>query len=199
MSKASKTPVVAVVTGAAAAAAGAATAAAAAALPTPVVEGAVALAPAPAPVADSLFEPSKLKVKLLSESAKMPVYATSGAACFDLHANDSVGVVSGHSIEVATGLAFEVPVDHVMLVFSRSGHGFKNGVRLANSVGVIDSDYRGEVKVKLHNDGQNDFVVEIGSRVAQAMVLPVTRMPLVQVEDLSETERGEAGFGSTGQ
>lgn len=150
-------------------------------------------------VYDSLFEPSKLKVKLLNDAAQMPQYATGGAACFDLHANDSVGVVGGHSVEVSTGLAFEVPVDHVMLVFSRSGHGFKNGVRLANSVGVIDSDYRGEVKVKLHNDGQGDFVVEQGARVAQAMVLPITRMPLLQVEELSATERGEAGFGSTGQ
>ncbi|UZZ64531.1 dUTPase [Curvibacter phage PCA1] len=148
---------------------------------------------------DSLFEPSKLKVKLLSDAAQMPVYASTGAACFDLHASDSVGVVGGHSVEVGTGLAFEVPVDHVMLVFSRSGHGFKNGVRLANSVGVIDSDYRGEVKIKLHNDGQNDFVVELGARVAQAMVLPIARMPLVQVEELSETDRGEAGIGSTGQ
>lgn len=151
------------------------------------------------PVADSLFEPSKLKIKLLTESAQMPQYATGGAACFDLHANDSVGVVPGHSVEVSTGLAFEVPVDHVMLVFSRSGHGFKSGVRLANSVGVIDSDYRGEVKVKLHNDSQSDFIVDQGARVAQAMVLPIARMPLLQVEELSNTERGNAGFGSTGQ
>lgn len=85
-----------------------------------------------------------------------------------------------------------------MLIYSRSGHGFKHGVRLANAVGVIDSDYRGEVQVKLVNDGGMPFYVNKGDRIAQAMLVPVQQFQLAEVEDLSETARGAGGFGSTG-
>ena len=152
------------------------------------------------PFDDLLADPvPQLRVKLLSESALLPVYATEGAACFDLHATDTLGVPAGRARAVPTGLAFEVPADHVMLVFSRSGHGFKNGVRLSNSVGVIDSDYRGEVQVKLHNDSATDFIVAHGDRIAQAMILPVARFELVQADELSDTARGAGGLGSTGK
>jgi dUTP pyrophosphatase len=107
-------------------------------------------------------------------------------------------VAPGRSIVVDTGLAVEIPAGFVMLVFSRSGHGFKSGVRLANSVGVIDSDYRGEVKVKLQNDGSTNFEVMPGDRVAQAMLLPVPVVSLEWADELSDTERGANGHGSTG-
>ena len=86
-----------------------------------------------------------------------------------------------------------------MLVYSRSGHGFKHGVRLANSVGVIDSDYRGEVSIGLRNDSPLRFDYKAGDRLAQAMILPVPMVELVEVEELSDTERGTGGFGSTGK
>lgn len=141
-----------------------------------------------------------MKVKF---AGNKPVYATEGAACFDLQSNEKfVQIRPGESAAVGTGTYVEVPDGHVMLVFSRSGHGFKHGVRLSNCVGVIDSDYRGEIKVKLHNDGLVPFEVSHGERIAQGMILPVPRVHTfeqVSLEDLSKTERGEGGFGSTGQ
>ena len=152
----------------------------------------------------------KLNVKALHPDAIVPQYATVGAACFDLHAlmekawvegpEASAQVNPGTPTVIRTGLAFEIPDGYVMLIFSRSGHGFKNDIRLANCVGVIDSDYRGEVQVKLTNDNSegNFLTVKHGDRIAQAMIVPVERVELVQVDDLSSTERGEGGFGSTG-
>lgn len=148
----------------------------------------------------------KLNVKALHPDAIVPQYATVGAACFDLHAlmppaDESYAHVNpGTPTVIRTGLAFEIPDGYVMLIFSRSGHGFKNDIRLANCVGVIDSDYRGEVQVKLTNDNSdgNFLTVKHGDRIAQAMIVPVERVELVQVDELSSTERGEGGFGSTG-
>lgn len=135
----------------------------------------------------------RVNVKRLDPAASLPVYATEGAACFDIAAMEGGTVPAVFS----TGLAFEVPEGHVMLVFSRSGHGFKNDVRLANCVGVIDSDYRGELKVKLAADGA-PMAVAPGDRIAQAMVLPVSQCEFVEVNELDETDRGQGGFGSTG-
>lgn len=154
-----------------------------------------------------------VKISKIHPGAIIPHYASGGAACFDLHAvidmphlrteSLSVRVPPGDSATFETGLAFEIPAGHVMLVFSRSGHGFKHNVRLGNCVGVIDSDYRGEVKVKLTCDdliGPNDgFVVRHGDRIAQAMIMPVPTVQFVEVSTLSTTERGAGGFGSTGQ
>lgn len=146
----------------------------------------------------------KLKIKKLHEGAMLPKYATAGAACFDLAAvvddlnSLEVSVMPHSAMAFRTGLSFEVPEGHVMLVFSRSGHGFKNGVRLANCAGVIDSDYRGEVLVKLHNDNYLPLNIYNGDRIAQAMILPVQQVEFEEVSDLSETDRGENGFGSTG-
>src|SRR5690606_29317518 len=119
---------------------------------------------------------------------------------FDLAALEGAHVATRAVIR--TGLSFEIPEGHVMLIFSRSGHGFKNNIRLANCVGVIDADYRGEVMVKLTHDrrfGDFDFPVEPGDRIAQVMVIPFPRVTFEEVEELSSTERGEGGFGSTGQ
>jgi dUTP pyrophosphatase len=148
----------------------------------------------------------KLKIKKLHPAAITPKYATEGSACFDLHAvledeshlNHGLTVYPNTSETIRVGLAFEVPKGFVMLIFSRSGHGFKNGVRLSNAVGVLDSDYRGECMVKLHNDSRAKFKVSHGDRIAQAMLLPVPTVELEEADDLSDTARGTGGFGSTG-
>ena len=145
----------------------------------------------------------QIKIRRVHVDAIIPEYATAGAACFDLHTINPLIVRAGDSEIARTGLAFEMPPGYVMLVHSRSGHGFKNSVRLANCTGVIDSDYRGEVMIKLHNDhsilSQNkQMVFQAGDRIAQAMLVPV--MPCEFVEgELTQTDRGEGGFGSTGQ
>lgn len=147
-----------------------------------------------------------LKVKRLSDKAVLPIYATDGAGAFDLHAViesvDGMGINLSNPRVIGTGLAFEVPEGHVMLVFGRSGQAYKHDVRLANCVGVIDSDYRGEVKVKLTRDpsreGENYHVYN-GDRIAQAMVIRAEQFEIVEAEELSATVRGEGGFGSTGK
>lgn len=143
----------------------------------------------------------QVKVKKLHPDAVIPKYATAGAACFDLHSiqDGYVSDMGESSLVFDTGLAFEIPDSHVMLIFSRSGHGFKNNVRLANAIGVIDADYRGEVKVKLTADDDGELDVKHGDRIAQAMILPVQQIELLEVEELGDTERGTSGFGSTGK
>lgn len=144
----------------------------------------------------------KLKIKRLHCDAVIPRYATPGSACFDLHSinkEDKV-LLEGNPLVFDTGLAFEIPEDHVMLVFSRSGHGFNSDVRLANCVGVIDSDYRHEVKVKLVADPslkRDGFRVRQHDRIAQAMVIPVEHVEFILCDELSATER-VGGLGSTG-
>jgi dUTP pyrophosphatase len=145
----------------------------------------------------------KTKFKKVHPLAVAPVYATPGAACFDLTAADD-GVP--HKLDALarvyrTGLAFEIPAGHVMLVYSRSGHGFNQAIRLSNSVGVIDADYRGEVMVSLRLDASVGAVVNsprAGERIAQAMIVPVDRVEFEESDELSETARGAGGFGSTG-
>lgn len=139
-----------------------------------------------------------VKFKRVHQDTQVPAYATAGAACIDLSATSGGTVPVGGMRNFGSGLAFEIPPGFVMLVFSRSGHGFKNGVRLPNCVGIIDSDYRGEVSVGLHNDGQQPFVVNAGDRIAQALILPLPAIALVEADQLSDTERGDGGFGSTG-
>lgn len=139
-----------------------------------------------------------INIKLLDERAKLPVYATSGAGCFDISTIRGKRI-EPHSSEVfGTGLAFEIPEGHVMLVFSRSGHGFKYDVRLANCVGVVDSDFRGELMVKLTNDGNSPLMIASGDRIAQALIMPVFTVGFNRVTELSDTARGTGGFGSTG-
>lgn len=149
----------------------------------------------------------KLKIKKLHSDALIPKYATDGAACFDLHAvveGDAILVNSyiykGHPLVIRTGLSFEIPEGHAMLIFSRSGHGFKSNVRLSNCTGIIDSDYRGEVQVKLIQDIATDMLyINNRDRIAQAMIIPIDRVEFEEVTELSITERGTGGFGSTGK
>lgn len=146
----------------------------------------------------------KLNIKKLHHDAVVPKYATAGAACFDLHAccPGTTPLLMRNPGSVAatfdTGLAFEIPPGWVMLIFSRSGHGFKSQTRLANCVGVIDSDYRGQVSVRLTVDAGGGLSVAHGDRIAQAMLAPIPRVDLIEVDELSDTERGAGGFGSTG-
>ena len=133
----------------------------------------------------------------------MPFFATLGAACFDLHAympTESAGVQPGDSKTFHTGLQVEVPFGYVLQIFSRSGHGFKNNVRLSNCVGIIDSDYRGEICIKLIQDELSNpyFEVRNGDRIAQAMLVEIPAVRFVDTEELSDTARGAGGFGSTG-
>lgn len=142
----------------------------------------------------------ELKIKKLHPGAMVPTYGTEGAACFDLYALKGGEVHGGEAATFRTGIAVEVPDSFAMMVYSRSSHGFKNGIRLANVVGVIDSDYRGEVMVRLHNDKVGYFYeVKAGERIAQAMLVFVPTVSMVEVGELGETQRGEGGFGSTGQ
>ena len=156
---------------------------------------------------DSPLITMKLIVKKRHPDAKLPVYATDGAACFDLHAMhvapireglEVAFVTCGRSAVFRTGLAFEVPPGWAMMVYSRSGHGFKNDTRLANCVGIIDSDFRGELMVKLTCDSELSLPVREGDRIAQAMLVPVERVEFELAEELSETARGSGGLGSTG-
>lgn len=140
----------------------------------------------------------QVKIKKLHPEAVMPTYGSDGAACFDLYSVDAGYVINENTFR--TGLAFEIPDGHVMLVFSRSGHGFKHDTRLANCVGVIDNDYRGEVLVKMRRDSAiGSMFVKYGERIAQAMIIPYPKVVFEWAEALTETERGEGGFGSTGQ
>jgi dUTP pyrophosphatase len=147
----------------------------------------------------------KVRIKKLHEDARIPVYSTQGAACFDLFAliepdSEINRVHLSKPVLFRTGLSVEVPDGHVMMIFSRSGHGFKNNIRLSNCVGIIDSDYRGEISVKLASDDPDNkpFRVDDGDRIAQALILPVERVEFIVSDELSDTARGEGGFGSTG-
>jgi dUTP pyrophosphatase len=140
----------------------------------------------------------KLKIKRLDERAIIPKFATDGAACFDLHAIEGGYIEPFGSDVFDTGLVFEVPPGHVMLVHSRSGHGFKSDVRLANATGVIDSDYRGAVMVKLRADSSKGMDISAGDRIAQAMIVALPVVQIEEVDELSDTARGAGGFGSTG-
>lgn len=151
----------------------------------------------------------QVKIKKMFDDVQLPEYATRGSACFDISANiqaseyEADAIVFNKKVVIGTGLKFEIPHNHVMLVFSRSGHGFKEDMRLANCVGVIDSDYRGELKVKLSKDhvpcGKNELrTVKHGERIAQGMIIPYEQVQFVLADELSSTERGEGGLGSTG-
>lgn len=133
-----------------------------------------------------------------SEFFDIPKKATDGAACFDIQSADNTEIAPKNSGVVRTGLKFKIPTGYVMLVFSRSGHGFKQNVRLSNCVGVIDSDYRGELKISLQNDGDETFSVRYGDRVAQGLIVPIPQVAMAAGVVIADTARGAGGFGSTG-
>ncbi len=146
-----------------------------------------------------------LKIKPLSPKigAEIPVpfYASAGAAAMDLHACIDAPVVipAGGRAVIPTGFAIALPsADFVALIFARSGLGIKHGIAPANCVGVIDSDYRGEILVGLQNSSDVDFTIQPADRIAQMMITPAIQAQLQLVDDLDDTQRGDGRFGSTG-
>lgn len=147
-----------------------------------------------------------LKFKRLTDTATIPTRATSGAACFDLYADEAQWLDDMRTRRtVGTGIAVELPPGHVGLVCSRSGLASKEGILVVNAPGVIDEDYRGEIKVILGRlpfspqwPSPDIIMIEQGMRIAQLMVLPLPQLEVVEVTDLSTTDRGDKGFGSTG-
>ena len=143
----------------------------------------------------------KISVKLLRPDARVPTYGTEASAGADLYAcmQDKVEVGPGQSVMIPTGIAMEIPKGYAGLVFARSSMGAKRGLAPANKVGVIDSDYRGEIRVVLHNHSGEPQSVEPGERVAQLLIVPVFTPGFQETEKLSDTSRGAGGFGSTGK
>lgn len=131
--------------------------------------------------------------------AMMPTYATDGSGAFDLYAPQGGRLRPLDSATIDLGIAVEIPSGYTMLIFSRSGHGRKNELRLANCVGFIDSDYRGNLMVTLKSDNRfAEFTWEAGDRIAQACLVATPKVVFRQVDALSETARGDGGHGSTG-
>ena len=143
----------------------------------------------------------KINIKLLREGAKLPTYGCAEAAGADLYAclPEPVTVLPGETVFVPTGFAMEVPKGCAGLIYARSGLACKRGLAPANKVGVVDSDYRGEIIVALHNHGNAPQTVENGERVAQFVLTPVLTPAYKVVEELSDTARNQGGFGSTGR
>ena len=139
------------------------------------------------------------QVKIKSGYFALPKRATKGSAGYDILAAEDAVIYPCRSAAIRTGLHLQIPSFTVLLIHSRSGHGFKHGVRLANCTGVIDSDYRGEIVVKLHNDSEQVFRVSKGDRIAQAILMPTFEMAFEEVDSLDDTDRGADGFGSTGK
>lgn len=133
-----------------------------------------------------------------SDVFDVPKPATDGAACFDIQSASEAVIPPGGTAVLDTGLRFRIPVGHALMVYSRSGHGFKHDVSLSNGTGVIDSDYRGEMKVKLRNDGAESFTVKHGDRIAQAMLIKLPNLHMISGTVENDTARGSGGFGSTG-
>ena len=142
-----------------------------------------------------------VQIRLTRPGASVPRYATEGSAACDLTAaiDAPVTIPRGGSASIPTGIAIAMErKDVVAIVCARSGLAFKHGLSLVNGIGVIDSDYRGELMVALHNHGSVPQTVEPGDRVAQFLVMPVITAQFIEVDTLDETERGAGGFGSTG-
>ena len=144
----------------------------------------------------------ELKSKKLKENAKIPQRATNGSAGMDLYAciAESVTLAPGQLTVIPTGIAIELPDNTcAAFLYARSGLGVKHGICLSNGVGVIDSDYRGEVCVGLCNVSDKPYVIEPFERVAQMVIAPVLTPDITEVDELSDTARGEGGFGSSGR
>lgn len=142
-----------------------------------------------------------IRVKVLRNGAKLPTYGSPEAAGADLYAclESAVTIRPGETAFIPTGIAMEVPKNCAGLVYARSGLACKQGLAPANKVGVVDSDYRGEITVVLHNHGSVAQTVENGQRIAQMVITPVLTPPYEEAQELSDTNRGQGGFGSTGK
>lgn len=147
-------------------------------------------------------EDMKMLIKKVRDDAKVPVRATEGSAGLDLCAciDEPITLNSGDTAVIPTGIAIALPsAEFGAFVFPRSGIAVKHGIGLLNSVGVIDSDYRGEIMVGVINQFRESYTIQPGERIAQMVIMPVSMMPVVEVEELDDTQRGAGGFGSTGK
>ena len=144
---------------------------------------------------------ANIKVKKIDDLATIPTRGSEYAAGYDLYAAIENNItVPAHSTEkIGTGLSFELPDETFAAIFARSGLATKQGLRPANCVGVCDSDYRGEYIVAIHNDTDEDKIIEPGERIAQMILIPYIPMTFVETDELSESGRGQDGFGSTGK
>ena len=142
-----------------------------------------------------------IKVKKLNEKAIIPTYGTEFAAGADLYAlpGENVIIAPHKTVMIHTGLAMEIPEGYAGLIFARSGLASKRGLAPANKVGVVDPDYRGEFMVALHNHTDEERVVEGAERIAQLVIVPFLTASFEEADELSDTVRGEGGFGSTGK
>ncbi len=144
----------------------------------------------------------ELKVKRLHPDAVIPTRATDGSAGMDLHAvlSEPLTVAAGERVRIPTGIAIGLPSpETVALVFARSGLAVKHGLTLSNCVGVIDSDYTGEIQVGMINQSDTPYTVQPGERIAQLVIMPVLQPTVVETDTLEKTARGDGGFGSTGR
>lgn len=143
----------------------------------------------------------KINVKRLTETAKLPERGSEYAAGYDLFADveRSVEIKPTETRMIGTGVAMEIPEGYFGGIFARSGLSTKEGLRPANCVGVVDSDYRGEIRVALHNDSETDRYIFRGQKIAQMVVVPFLSVEFEEVEELNDTVRGTGGFGSTGK
>lgn len=142
-----------------------------------------------------------LKIKKLrNNTLNLPQYKTKGSAGFDLQAFtlENINLAPNEVKLIPTGLAFEIPYGYELEIRPRSGLAIKNGITVLNTPGTIDSDYRGEVKIILYNASKQDFIINNGDRICQAVLKEVIQADIVEVEELSETQRGTGGFGHTG-
>ncbi len=141
-----------------------------------------------------------VKFVKLDDNAIIPTYGTPFAAGADLYAlpNGDIKIASGETVLVHTGIAMQIPEGTAAFIFARSGIATKRGLAPANKVGVIDSDYRGEIMVPIHNHSNQEQVIASGERVAQMVIMPYVKAEFTESEALDETERNVSGFGSTG-
>lgn len=140
-----------------------------------------------------------MKIKRLDEKAVIPKRGSASAAGYDIYSIEDVSLPSGETKLIRTGLSMEIPENCFGGVFARSGLAVKEGIRPANCVAVIDADYRGELMVPLHNDSKEERRITVGERIAQLVILPFLPVEFEETDELSETVRGEGGFGSTGK
>ncbi len=143
----------------------------------------------------------EVKIKKLNPNAKIPTYGTDFSAGADLYNSSETDIIVNphETVMIHLGFAIEIPTGYMGLVFARSGLAMKRGLAPANKVGVVDSDYRGECMVAIHNHSEIPATIEAGERIAQLVIVPYLKAEFCEAEELSDTVRGEGGFGSTGR
>ncbi len=142
------------------------------------------------------MENKNMKIKCTGHK---PSYANEFAAGLDLRGNEEVTMEPGDIVDIKSKLAIEIPKGHFGMVVARSGLSYKRRIKLINDVGIIDEDYRGEIGIRLINEGDESYTIKKGDRVAQMIIIPYIQPNLIYVDELEETDRGSSGFGSTGR